>query len=80
VLSFHISSDSIVFRCCAQVITVATLSEKLKVNGSLARRSIDELAKRGLIKCIVRHSSQRLYTRTAEEKEEKPVEEKKSKK
>ncbi len=63
-----------------QVITVATLSEKLKVNGSLARRSIDELAKRGLIKCIVRHSSQRLYTRTAEEKEEKPVEEKKSKK
>lgn len=47
----------------SQVITVAAISEKLKVNGSLARRSIDELVKRGLIKCVARHSAQRIYTK-----------------
>ena len=63
-------SDGFIPLGFVQVITVATISEKLKVNGSLARRSIDELAKRGLIKCIVRHSGQRIYTKTAEDKPE----------
>ena len=51
------------FRLHQQVITVAAISEKLKVNGSLARKSIDELVRRGLIKCVARHSAQRIYTK-----------------
>lgn len=46
-----------------QVITVASISEKLKVNGALARKSIDELVRRGLIKVVIRHCAQRIYTK-----------------
>ena len=39
------------------------MSEKLKVNGALARRSLDELEKRGLIKRVAKHHAQRIYTK-----------------
>mmetsp|Transcript_69723 Transcript_69723/g.141202 ORF Transcript_69723/g.141202 Transcript_69723/m.141202 type:complete len:92 (-) Transcript_69723:6-281(-) len=48
-----------------KLITVATVVERLKVNGSLARRSILELEEKGLIKCVVRHHKTMMYTRSA---------------
>lgn len=43
------------------------MSDRLKVNGSLARVAIRELATKGLIRAIATHSSQLLYTRAKEE-------------
>ncbi|GJN18815.1 hypothetical protein PR202_gb06017 [Eleusine coracana subsp. coracana] len=44
-------------------ITPSILSERLRVNGSLARRAIKELMARGLIRMVAVHSSQQIYTR-----------------
>ncbi|KII96033.1 hypothetical protein PLICRDRAFT_48955 [Plicaturopsis crispa FD-325 SS-3] len=44
-------------------ISQSILIERLKVNGSLARVAIRHLEKEGLIKPIVHHSSQLVYTR-----------------
>ncbi|KZT27081.1 ribosomal protein S25 [Neolentinus lepideus HHB14362 ss-1] len=44
-------------------ISQSILIERLKVNGSLARRAIRHLEKEGLIKRIVHHSDQLIYTR-----------------
>lgn len=58
-------------------ITVATVSDRLKVNGSLARKALSELEKQGVIRPVQKHSSCLIYTRaikpeaTEEEKEEK---------
>merc|ERR1712110_618459 len=46
-----------------KMVTVSNVSERLKVNGSLARRAIAHLAKEGHIKPIEKHSSQLIYTR-----------------
>jgi len=46
-------------------ISVAILVERLKVNGSLARRAIRHLETEGTIKRIVHHHSQLIYTRTS---------------
>ncbi|KAG8945424.1 hypothetical protein FRC04_000799 [Tulasnella sp. 424] len=45
-------------------ISVSILIERLKINGSLARKVIQHLKKEGTIKCVVHHSAQRIYTRT----------------
>ncbi|KAI1287271.1 40S ribosomal protein S25 [Halotydeus destructor] len=47
-----------------KLITPAVVSERLKVRGSLARKSLIELEQKGLIKLIVKHSGQKIYTRT----------------
>merc|ERR1739840_90288 len=39
------------------------VSERLKVRGSLARRALQELESKNLIKLVVAHSSQMIYTR-----------------
>ncbi|TFK56221.1 ribosomal protein S25 [Heliocybe sulcata] len=44
-------------------ISQSILIERLRVNGSLARRAIRHLEKEGLIKRIVHHSGQLIYTR-----------------
>merc|ERR1712154_133872 len=46
-----------------KLITPSIVSERLKVRGSLARRALIELAEKGLIKQVVQHSSQVIYTR-----------------
>merc|ERR1711924_553579 len=46
-----------------KLVTPSTLSERLKVSGSLARRSIQELLKAGSIKLVDKHSNQYIYTR-----------------
>merc|ERR1712108_12804 len=46
-----------------KLVTPSAISERLKINGSLARRSIQELLKAGTIRVVDRHSSQYIYTR-----------------
>merc|ERR1711893_370167 len=46
-----------------KLITPSVVSERLKVRGSLARAGLIELHKKGLIKQVVQHHSQVIYTR-----------------
>merc|ERR1711871_1732955 len=45
-----------------KLVTPSVLSERLKINGSLARRAITELLKAGSIKVVDKHSNQLIYT------------------
>lgn len=45
-----------------RLVTVATLVDRLKVNGSLARKCIKELEEKGLIKPVVTHSKMQIYS------------------
>ncbi|XP_063235608.1 small ribosomal subunit protein eS25 [Bacillus rossius redtenbacheri] len=47
-----------------KLITPSVVSERLKVRGSLARRALDELLQNGLIKQVIKHHAQVIYTRT----------------
>merc|ERR1711997_1276768 len=59
-----------------KLITPSIVSERLKVRGSLARKALIELHAKGLIKQIVNHSAQMIYTRvTKDNEDEEPVEE-----
>merc|ERR1711959_799322 len=53
-----------------KLVTPSAISERLKINGSLARRSIQELLKAGSIKLVDKHSSQYIYTRNTTEEAE----------
>ncbi|KAF6171180.1 hypothetical protein GIB67_027986 [Kingdonia uniflora] len=44
-------------------ITPAILSDRLRINGSLARRAIKDLMAKGLIRMVSSHSSLKIYTR-----------------
>ena len=46
-----------------RLITVAVLVDRLKINGSLARKALVDLEQRGVIKKVVGHSSGSIYTR-----------------
>ncbi|XP_047339830.1 S-type anion channel SLAH4-like [Impatiens glandulifera] len=46
-----------------KLITPSILSDRLRINGSLARMAIKELLGRGLIKVVSTHSSQQIYTK-----------------
>merc|ERR1711883_15105 len=46
-----------------KLVTPSVISERLKVNGSLARRAIQQLLQAGSIRCIDKHSAQMIYTR-----------------
>ena len=43
-------------------MTVATLVDRLKVNGSLARQCLKDLEEKGQIKPIVTHSKMKIYS------------------
>ena len=45
-----------------RLITVATLVDRLKINGSLARRALADLEEKGLIKKVVGHSKLSIYS------------------
>jgi len=47
-----------------KLITPSVVSERLKVRGSLARKALDELHAKGMIRLIAKHRSQQIYTRT----------------
>ena len=46
-----------------KVITIAVVSDRLKVNASLARQVIARLEKEGKIKRVIKHNKQLIYTR-----------------
>ncbi|EYE98872.1 40S ribosomal protein eS25 [Aspergillus ruber CBS 135680] len=46
-----------------RLITVATLVDRLKINGSLARQALADLEERGVIKKVVGHHDLGIYTR-----------------
>jgi len=46
-----------------RLITVAVLVDRLKINGSLARKALTELEEKGVIKKVVGHSKLSIYTR-----------------
>merc|ERR1712196_344197 len=52
-----------------KLVTPSAISERLKVNGSLARRAIGKLLEAGLIKPIEVHPRQQIYTRNTGEDE-----------
>ena len=45
-----------------RLITVATLVDRLKINGSLARAALRDLEEKGLIKKVVGHSKLAIYS------------------
>ena len=47
-----------------KLITPSVLSERLKIRGSLARKALKELEAKGLIKKVVKHHAQLVYTKT----------------
>merc|ERR1712157_57051 len=53
-----------------KLITPSIVSERLKVRGSLARRALDEMEKKGLIKKVSAHRSQLIYTRMIKDEAE----------
>merc|ERR1719164_155004 len=46
-----------------KLITPTLISEKQKVNGSLARKAVKELVSKNLIRPILTHKQQSIYTR-----------------
>merc|ERR1711988_659694 len=52
-----------------KLITPSIVSERLKVRGSLAKRGLDELHEKGLIKLVLRHSAQTIYTRVTKDED-----------
>ena len=46
-----------------KLITPSIISEKLKVNGSLARKAVRELVSKGLIRTVLTHKHQQIFTR-----------------
>ena len=50
-----------------KLITPAIVCERFKVRGSLARLIIRELVRRGLVRAVVKHSRQEIYTRSTKE-------------
>eukprot|EP00697_Spironema_sp_BW2_P006270 gnl/Spiro4/18773_TR10037_c0_g1_i1.p1 gnl/Spiro4/18773_TR10037_c0_g1~~gnl/Spiro4/18773_TR10037_c0_g1_i1.p1 ORF type:complete len:115 (+),score=37.99 gnl/Spiro4/18773_TR10037_c0_g1_i1:46-390(+) len=49
-----------------KVITPANISEKLKINMSLARVAVRELMAKGLIRKVIQHHQMGIYTRNIE--------------
>merc|ERR1711921_61140 len=47
-----------------KLITPSVVSERLKITGSLAKRGLEELHSKGLIRQVVKHHAQVVYTRT----------------
>ena len=45
-----------------RLITVATLVDRLKINGSLARKALKDLEEKGQIKKVVGHSALSIYS------------------
>merc|ERR1711994_345210 len=60
-----------------KVITVYSLVEAYKINGSLARRTIRELLKRGTIKTVLKSAHLGIYTKSAKAAKEHKKKERK---
>merc|ERR1739848_245296 len=63
-----------------KLITPSIVSERMKVRGSLARKALQELQTKGLIRQVVKHRSQLIYTRVTKEEDEEEAKEAEKKK
>lgn len=45
-----------------RLVTTATLVDRLKINGSLARQCLKDLEEKGLIRQVVGHSKLKIYS------------------
>lgn len=45
-----------------RLVTIATLVDRMKINGALARQCIDDLEEKGMIKPVVTHSKMKIYS------------------
>ena len=45
-----------------RLVTIATLVDRMKINGSLARQCIADLEEKGMIKPVVTHSKMKIYS------------------
>ena len=52
-----------------KLITPSVVSDRMKINGSLARRAVRDLEKKGLIKRVAVSGAQSIYTRAIEKAE-----------
>jgi ribosomal protein S25 len=50
-----------------KMITPSVLADRLRINGSLARAAIKDLAEQGLIKEVSKSNLQQIYTRATKE-------------
>lgn len=50
-----------------KMITPSVLADRLRINGSLARAAIRDLADQGLIKVVSKSNCQQIYTRATKE-------------
>lgn len=48
-----------------KLITPSVVSERLKIRGSLARAGLKELHNKGLIRQVIQHRAQVIYTRSS---------------
>ncbi|CAN6637297.1 small ribosomal subunit protein eS25A [Trichomonascus vanleenenianus] len=48
-----------------KLVSVSVLVDRLKINGSLARVALKDLEEQGVIKPVVNHSKQLVYTRAS---------------
>lgn len=46
-----------------RLITVATLVDRMKINGSLARQALKDLEEKGVIRKVVSHASGNIYSK-----------------
>merc|ERR1711911_370170 len=53
-----------------KLITPSIVSERLKVRGSLAKRALEEMAGKGIVKLVSAHRSQIIYTRVTKDNED----------
>jgi len=61
-----------------KLITPAVISERMKIGGSLARKALRDMCAKGLIKCVVKHGKQVIYTRSINDAEEEEEEKEKA--
>jgi small subunit ribosomal protein S25e len=61
----------------AKLITPSVVSDRLRVSVALAKQGLRHLEAKGLIRCIVRHAQQSVYTRIVSDKAVDEVPEKK---
>merc|ERR1712061_786753 len=52
-----------------KLITPSIVSERLKVRGSLARKALNGLVQKGLIRQVVQHHAQLIYTRVTKDED-----------
>merc|ERR1712054_124607 len=60
-----------------RMVSVSTFVDKFKVNGSVARAMMKKMHEKGILKSVVKHGKQLVYTQAQEQKKQETTEVKK---